>query len=843
MSPAHNADTPHFWFGEWLSDAGLHDALAALPLHLDRVLARPFPLDALLGACDALAHEIAAGGAGCDALLRQARLALAEDEAREMMQALAAPLRRDVLEEKLRSELGSVRPGVLERRYPGRQYEAWQPLGSVVHVMPSNVLTVGALGLVESLLGGNLNVVKVGARDTAFTAIFAGLLAERAVGAGLAEYMAVVHVPSQDQDTLARLFAQADVISAWGGEAAITAVRRLAPANARVLAWGHKVSFAYLAEDCLDDAGVLEAIARDICRLDQQACSSPQTLLVEAEGERLDTIAEGLAQALARISPTLPRREPDMAEQAEITTVVSVTEAEQALGLTRVIADAAGQWRLLLDQRPGLRPSPLYRTLWIKPVQRAAIGAVLRPMRPWLQTCGLAATRASFPALARQLLAAGVTRITRPGEMIDSYTGAPHDGVYALQHLTRRVSVDGPGSLADVGSFAQFEPAPMLAPAPGTPILTKAGFQALGQDDTAPTGLLVRSGGSSGQVAYSRFRWPDYARQMLETSHGLVAAGLDPAADRVMNLFAAGYLYGSFISFWTILENLGVEQLPMAMVQEYELIADQIIEHRVNVLLGMTPHLLGLFVAQGERLKAAGCIDKVFYGGEALSSAQRAFLTQDCGVPLVRSVAYGSNDAGPMGYQCEHCEGSVHHLFSGLQHLEIVALEEDAPVADTQIGRLLLSSRARSSPRIERYEIGDTGRWVAGDCPCGRRDPRFELTGRLGDVFKAGSPLLNYGRFVQLLDAGFGYAGPLQVHVDSAGATTLVRLWVDASLAAPAADVAEYLMTHYEELGVARHYALPTQVRIETRAEEEFLRVKASGKLRHVIDHRAASDH
>src|SRR5690606_10806650 len=118
-----------------------------------------------------------------------------------------------------------------------------------------------------------------------------------------------------------------------------------------------------------------------------------------------------------------------------------------------------------------------------------------------------------------------------------------------------------------------------------------------------------------------------------------------PATDRVMNLFAAGYMYGSFISFWTILEHLGVEQLPMAMVDEYDLIAQQIIEHRVNVLLGMTPHLLGLFVSQGERIKAANCVDKIFYGGEALSAAQHAFLSQTCGVPVVRSVAYGSNDA------------------------------------------------------------------------------------------------------------------------------------------------------------------------------------------------------
>ena len=101
--------------------------------------------------------------------------------------------------------------------------------------------------------------------------------------------------------------------------------------------------------------------------------------------------------------------------------------------------------------------------------------------------------------------------------------------------------------------------------------MDKAAFQALSLAHDDPlTGLVVRSGGSSGQVAYSTFRWADYHEQMAVTAHGLVAAGLEPARDRVMNLFAAGYLYGSFISFWTILEHLRVRQYPMAMVPEQQ---------------------------------------------------------------------------------------------------------------------------------------------------------------------------------------------------------------------------------------------------------------------------------
>ena len=839
----------HFWFGRWIDDQQLDAELAlppgsrpgALATRLDERLQRPFPFESLTAACASLSRELAAQGPAWEQLYESVRNGIAASEAEAMLDALTVMLQPDQLQAKLRGELGTMRPGVLERRYPGRQYEAWMPAGCVVHVMPTNVLLVGALGLLESLLAGNLNIVKLSGRDTAFAALFAQALARHDPSDSLSGYMAVLRLASSRQAALRTLFRHADVISAWGGETAVAAVRKLAPPQAKLVVWGHKVSFGYLAAECLDDEQALEGFARDVCRLDQQACSSPQTLLVEAEGEALERVAERLAAALGRVSPGIPAQAPDMAEQAELTTVLCVARAEQALGLARVIEAPDHAWRVLVDHRAGLKPSPLFRTIWVKPVQRDQLGPALRPMRPWLQTCGLACALPSVAALSRMLLASGVTRIARPGEMTDSYGGAPHDGVYALQQLTRRVSVDGPATLAQVGSFAELEslPAPVL-PA-GMPILSKAGFQALGVQPDSQPGLVVRSGGSSGQTVYSRFRWPDYHRQMQVTAHGLVAAGLEPATDRVMNLFAAGYMYGSFISFWTILEQLGATQLPMAMVPEYELIAEQIIAHKVNAVIGMTPHLLGLMQSQGERLREAGCLRKLFFGGESLSAAQREFLQRDCGIELVRSVAYGSNDAGPMGYQCGHCEGSVHHLFSSLQQLEIVHADEDRPVAGTEVGRLLLSSRARAWPSVQRYEIGDLGRWVPGPCGCGRADPRFELAGRTGDVFKAGTPQLNHAEFVRLVSQGFGYAGPLQIHLSPDGSNTRMSVWLDESLQCEPPQVVDYLVANYGELQAIDAYGLAATLHVERRPIADFERVKASGKYRHVCDHRVAA--
>ena len=44
-----------------------------------------------------------------------------------MLQAMAAMLARDAMQEKLRSELGSAHPWRAAAALPGRQYEAWRP--------------------------------------------------------------------------------------------------------------------------------------------------------------------------------------------------------------------------------------------------------------------------------------------------------------------------------------------------------------------------------------------------------------------------------------------------------------------------------------------------------------------------------------------------------------------------------------------------------------------------------------------------------------------------------------------------------------------------------------------
>lgn len=334
-----------------------------------------------------------------------------------------------------------------------------------MHIAPGNAAAVAPLSVVEGLLAGNVNVLKTSGSDTALALDLLAALAAADPSGLIAERVIALRFPSARRDWLETLCGQADAIAVWGGEEAESAVRELAPPGCRVVAWGHRISFAYLTRAAAAEDGLLDALAEDVCRFEQQACSSPQVYLDTEDTEEVFAFAGRFAERLAKVSGARPAPRPGPAELAEITTVQQLARLEQHLGLTRVFTADDGSWRVLADTRSALAASPLHRSVWVKPLPRHRITGTLRPMRRYLQTAAVGGGRADVAALSRALFAAGVTRVTPVGSMLDGYEGEPHDGVYALQRYNRRVSVRAADAeFGPVACLDDLVSAPVLPP-------------------------------------------------------------------------------------------------------------------------------------------------------------------------------------------------------------------------------------------------------------------------------------------------------------------------------------------------------------------------------------------
>ncbi|MDF3300286.1 acyl-CoA reductase [Streptomyces tropicalis] len=833
-----SASVLHLWQGEFVDDAEAGRRIAALPELAAGVLARPLPTEVVLAACAAVSADLADPAS---ALYGRLAAHLPAGEAAAALAELSSALAPQALERKLRRELGGLRPERLTRPDARETvYEAWAPVGLLVHIAPGNAAGVAPLSVVEGLLAGNLNVLKTSGGDTPLALDLLAALGAADPTGRVRERVVALRFPSSRGEWLTALCGQADGIAVWGGEDAVRAAGELAPPGCRVVEWGHRISFAYLTGPAAADPAVLDALAGDVCRLEQQACSSPQVVYLDTEDtEEVFAFAERFAERLAKVSDALPAPVPGPAEQAEITTAEQLARLEAHLGLTRVFSADDGSWRVLADARPALDASPLHRSVRVKPLPRGAITATLRPMRRYLQTAAVGGGRADVAEVSRAMFAAGVSRVTPVGSMLESYEGEPHDGVYALQRYSRRVAVRTPaGEFGTVACLDDLVAAPVLPPAPQAPLLGKEGVQrALAALDARYAHLHFRSGGSTGTPALSVFTCDDYDNQMRAAADGLLAAGFDPARDRAANLFYCGGMYGSFISFFSILERLNATQIPMAAGPDHTAVAEALVVHGVDTVFGMPSYLWQLFHAEAGRLRAYGGIRTVFYGGEHFTAEQRRVLTEEFGVRMIRSAAYGSTDLGPLGYQCAASEGSVHHVLTDLHTLEVLDPHEDRPVTPGEPGRLVFTSRARAGQRLERYEIGDLGREVGGPCACGSHVPRLELLGRYGDVVRVGTYFLNYRRLAQVAQERLGYHGEVQVLVDPGPDRERLTVRLDEGYASGAAAALEALAAGVPELASAEAEGL-LDLAVETVPVAAFERTPTSGKLRTVIDRR-----
>jgi len=247
---------------------------------------------------------------------------------------------------------------------------------------------------------------------------------------------------------------------------------------------------------------------------------------------------------------------------------------------------------------------------------------------------------------------------------------------------------------------------------------------------------LFRSGGTTGAPKFSPFAVTEFQRWIAIFQRTYGAAGL-VASDRVANLFVSGSLYASFIFINRMIEEMGCLNLPFTSAAPPDTVSSQLERFDVNVLMGIPSWLLEV-VSELSPL-AASRVTKVFYGGENLYPEEREWLHERLpNLDIIASGGYAAVDSGMIGFQCQAAPASVHHVHADHVILELVDPETLQPVAPGEVGLILVTTLDRHLMPLIRYRIGDVGRWVPGDCPCGRSMPRFELLGRGDDTLRIG---------------------------------------------------------------------------------------------------------
>lgn len=319
----------------------------------------------------------------------------------------------------------------------GRVTESIEPLGVLLHIAAGNVDGLPAFSVLEGLLTGNINILKLPEVDGGVSVMLLSRLVR--IQPALAEYIYVFDYSSRDTISIGKLIRAADGVVVWGGDAAVSALRQMVPPEIRLIEWGHKLSFAYATPQGINEEN-LTRLARGICRSNQLLCSSCQGLY-------LDT---GDMEQVYRLCKTfLPLLERESA-RAGVNWGVS-TAAQVGLQLYNASLESLYQPQtiyrgqgvsLIASADARLEPAIQFRNCWVKPLPRRDILATLRPHKQHLQTVGLLAAPEERQELMELLRRSGAVRISDGNTMSAVYCGAAHDGEYPLRRYTRVVAVD-----------------------------------------------------------------------------------------------------------------------------------------------------------------------------------------------------------------------------------------------------------------------------------------------------------------------------------------------------------------------------------------------------------------
>ncbi len=306
----------------------------------------------------------------------------------------------------------------------------YYPLGVLLHIAAGNFDVLPAYSVIEGLLAGNINILKLPMGDSGLSVKLLTELIE--ISPSIAPFIYVFDVPSTETASLIKLANISNGIAVWGGDAALTAARQWAPVNTKIISWGHKLSFAYAEPDCTD--AELKDLARSICMTNQTLCSSCQGIFVDTlSDEELENFGKRFYKIFSEVNEQSSPVDYGMRAKNAINLY-----NERLEGTSGKILSGNGV-SVIIREDSELELSYMYRNVWIKKLPMDKI-YTLRKHKSHLQTAAVLTSDDKKRNMAETGLAsAGVVRLTPPGAMSDTLMGEAHDGTYALREYSRIV--------------------------------------------------------------------------------------------------------------------------------------------------------------------------------------------------------------------------------------------------------------------------------------------------------------------------------------------------------------------------------------------------------------------
>jgi phenylacetate-CoA ligase len=328
--------------------------------------------------------------------------------------------------------------------------------------------------------------------------------------------------------------------------------------------------------------------------------------------------------------------------------------------------------------------------------------------------------------------------------------------------------------------------------------------------DSAASGMVLRSSGTSGKRKTLYHSWPFNDRVAYLGARG-VRAAVPHIPTRAANCLYPGELNGAFSFAQDLSRGLGAQTFPIGTSMRFAELIEVIHEHRIDTLIGSPAMGADLF-ADPANLPSLTSLRTFLYIGENLGAARAEVLANARPDLVVRSLSYSTSETGPIGYQCPHQGDGTHHVHEDAMVVQVIDPETGAEVADGEEGEVIVSTLTDTGMPLLRYQVGDRAIRHAGSdsCACGSHAARITLTGRVPRSFNVDGATISQDLVMARL-RGFDVADPADCQFQVLRAPdrgfTIALLLSDRVSSRPADE--EVLGTLREGYHLGRVFAMP----------------------------------
>lgn len=373
---------------------------------------KPLEIEVVLNACEHLLKNLENGA--YDTLL--SRVIGEYHSSKNHVDSMRMLFQKEQLAKRITNELSGI----------GQYY----PLGVLFHIGAGNQQGIGAYSVLEGLLSGNINLVKVASTGDELSLFLLKELTK--LEPKLKEYIYIISFPSSDRRKLRQCIHLADGIVVWGGMAAIQAIRGMVPPNKKIFEWGHKISFAFVTSKGRTKEQ-LEGLASHIIETNRVLCSSCQEIYLDTE-DILEV--EQFAQELLGYLEEGMKNRKLMNQGAIARNTILMLGNQYILQTGKKVVKGRG-CSVVISKEKTMESTVSYGACQIKGIPKESLVEVTYPYRGFLQTAGLLCGQEEEQELSELLLRSGVTRITSGRRMSEVSWEQAHDGIEPLRQYVR----------------------------------------------------------------------------------------------------------------------------------------------------------------------------------------------------------------------------------------------------------------------------------------------------------------------------------------------------------------------------------------------------------------------